>query len=60
MFYNVVTLRRSKQNFQNLLLKGTIYAKVGPAWVVPKIKSNFSTEIGRDHKLSRTSNLIKI
>ena len=56
IFYNVVVLRKGKRNFQNLLF----YLGTGPAWVMPKIKSNFSTEIRRDHQLSITSHLIKI
>ena len=60
MFYNAAILGKNKQNLQNFLFKDTIYAKAGPAWVIPKIKPNFSTAIRRDHKLSRTSHLIKI
>ena len=60
MFYNAVVLRKSKQNVQNFLFKDTIYAKAGPEWVMLKIKSNFSTDIRRDLKLSRTSHLIII
>ena len=60
MFYYNVILRKRKQNFTKIIFRDIIYAKAGTAWVTPKIKSNFSAEIRRDQKLSRTFHLIKI